>query len=145
MANNLDFLDVIATELLRLNISPAGTVFVNKLPAEPSDCIALFGLIGTFVNQQRDVPGLQFPRFQCIVRAKDYNDAADKFQAVRTALHGKIGWILPNGVNTATDPYLRIMRLHIESDGGPLGEDEQGRTEFSCNFLAEYHYYDATP
>lgn len=140
--SNLDFLDEIARYLVTQGIGTAGTnIFVNELPDTPANCVAIFGLVGTTVQQQRDVPGLQFPRFQVVVRNTDYNDAADKFQAVRTALHGKVGLILPVGVNTATSPYIRVMRCHIETDGGPIGKDETGRVEFSCNFTAEYHHY----
>ena len=143
MANNLDILDVLANEVKRLN--PTLKVFVNKQPPDPSDCVTFFGQTGTVVQAQRDVPGLQFPRFQVVCRAAAYNDAADAAQAVRSVLHGMIGTKLPNGVNTATDPYVRIMRCHVEYEGGPLGEDDQGRTEFSTNYLAEYHHYDPTP
>ena len=143
---NLDFLDEIARHLDVQNLVTEGTdVFVNELPDDPANCVAIFGLIGTTVQQQRDVPGLQFPRFQLIVRNTDYNDGADKFQAIRSALHGIIGRTLPASANTATDPYIRVMRCHIETDGGPLGRDDKGRTEFSCNFIAEYHHYDPAP
>lgn len=146
MAHKLDFLDAIGNELIRVQeLVPdveSVEVFVNKQPGEPDDCIALFGLLGTFIGEQRDVAELKFPRFQLVTRAVDYNDASDQFEAARTALHGKIGLILPHGVNTATDPYIRIMRMHVESEGGPLGEDDKGRSEFSCNFVVEYHTYD---
>ncbi len=145
MANKLDFLDCLANELVRQSKATTGKIFVGKLPATPDDSIALFGQTGSVVQQQRDVPGLQFPRFQVVTRAKGYNDAADAAQGVRDVLHGMIGVILPHGVNTATDPYIRVMRCHIEYEGGPLGEDDQGRSEFSTNYLAEYHWYDPTP
>ena len=137
MANKLDILDCLANEVKRVN--PSLKVFVNKLPPDPADCIALFGATGTVVQAQRDVPGLKFPRFQVVSRAADYNDASDAAQAARDVLHGMIGVILPHGVNTATQPYIRVMRCHVEYEGGPLGEDDQGRTEFSTNYLAEYH------
>ena len=146
MANNLDFLDELANYLQVLLIGTAGTnIFVNKQPADVDNCVCLFGLPGATAGAGRDVPGLQFPRYQAIIRNTSYNDGADKFQAVRTALHGLIGKILPNGVNIATTPYIRIMRSHAEQEGGPIGEDDKGRSEFSINFIAEYHHYDATP
>lgn len=142
MANNLDFLDCLANELVRQSAATSGKIFVGKQEATPDDQIAIFGATGTVVQQQRDVPGLQFPRFQVVTRAPAYNDAADASQAVRDVLHGMVGVILPHGVNTATSPYIRVMRCHVEYDGGPLGEDDQGRSEFSTNYIAEYHYYD---
>ncbi len=139
----LDFLDEIARYLDSLGIVTEGTdVFVNKQPGDIDNCVSLFGLVGPTVQAQRDVPGLQFPRFQVIVRNTDYNDASEKFQAVRSALHGIIQQILPVGVNTATTAYIRVMRCHADQEGGPIGEDDKGRSEFSCNFTAEYHHYD---
>lgn len=143
---NLDFLDEMARYLDSLDIGTAGTdLFVNNLPDDVNNCVGLFGLTGPTIQQSRDVPGLQFPRFQAFIRNSDYNDGADKFQAVRTALHGKIGLILPVGVNVATTPYIRVMRCHADQEGGPIGKDPRGRFEWSVNFTAEYHHYDPTP
>lgn len=137
-----DFLDLLAGHLIAQGAATSGSIFVNKHPADPDNCITLMGSTGTNLTSSRDVAGLQFPRFQVVVRNTDYNDASDALDAVRNALHGMIGEILPAGVNVATTPYIRVMRCHAEQDGGPIGEDEQGRTEFSINFIAEYHKYD---
>lgn len=143
MANKLDFLDEIAAFLQYKSCGTTGTnIFVNKQPGDVDNCISIFGLPGTHMGAGRDIAAMQFPRFQIIVRNTDYNDAADKFQAVRTALHGLIGQILPYNATVATDPYIRVLRCHAESDGGPIGEDEKGRAEFSINFDAEYHHYE---
>lgn len=140
----LDFTDELANYLDYLNIGTAGTdIFVNKQPSDVDNCVCLFGLPGTTLQSGRDVPGLQFPRFQVVVRNTDYNDGADKLQAVRTALHGLIGKLLPVTAVPATDPYIRVMRCHAEQEGGPIGEDDKGRAEFSINFIAEYHHYEA--
>lgn len=138
----LDFLDCLANELIRLEVIATGHVFVNKQLSTPDDCLAFFGLPGTNIQDQRDVPGLQFPRFQLVARDADYNDASDLAQAARDVLHGMVGVILPHGVNTDEDPYIRVMRCHADIEGGPLGEDDQGRSEFSTNYIAEWHYYD---
>jgi hypothetical protein len=148
MANKLDILDCLANELIRQSAATSGKIFVNQLPSKPDDAIALFGQTGSVIGAQRDVPGLKFPRFQLITRGSGptgYNDAADLAQGARDVLHGMIGVILPHGVNTTTDPYIRILRCHAEYEGGPLGQDDQGRDEFSTNYLVEYHYYDPTP
>lgn len=143
----LDFLDEIARYLdgAVAGITEGTNIFVNELPESPGDCVSLWGLPGTSPGDSRDVPGLQFPRFQLIVRNADYNTAADLFQLIRTALHGKVNLILPVGVNVATTNYIRVMRCHIDTEGGPLGKDDQGRSEFSANYIAEYHHYDPTP
>lgn len=142
----LDFLHEIGKYLASQGLGTINTdITIAVQPADINNCISLFGLTGTNLGAQRDVPGLQFPRFQAVIRNVDYNDAADAHQAVRSALHGKIGLILPVGVNVATTPYIRVMRCHAEQEGGPIGQDGQGRFEFSINFIAEYHHYDATP
>ena len=139
----IDFLDALANYLIDESVVETGHIFVNKLPPDPNDCVALLGLVGPTSDTTRDVPGLQFPRFQAIIRAVDYNDANDKYQAVRAAMHGIVGITLPADANVNTDPYIRVMRCHTDQDGGPIGEDDQGRTEFSVNFTAEYHHYEA--
>ena len=142
----LDFLHEVGKYLASQGLGTINNdITIAIQPPDVNNCISLFGLTGINIAAQRDVPGLQFPRFQAIVRNVDYNDAADKFQGLRTALHGKIGLILPVGVNTAVDPYIRVMRCHAEQEGGPIGQDPQGRFEFSINFIAEYHHYDPTP
>lgn len=139
----LDILDELAHWL---EDSGVGTrtvdIFVNKQPADVDNCVCLFGLTGLNLSTPRDVSQLQFPRLQALVRNTDYNDAADKLQEVRAALHGLIGKILPEGVNINTTSYIRVLRCHSEQDGGPIGEDDQGRSEFSINFIAEYHHYE---
>lgn len=139
-----DFLDVLAGELQRLGIGTEGVdLFTNKMP-KVANQITLLGLPGTNLTAARDVAGLQFPRFQAFIRNEDYDTGSTNLQAVRTALHNKIGINLPYGVNTATTPYVRLKRCHVEQEGGPIGEDELGRAEFSINFIAEFHYVDPT-
>jgi hypothetical protein len=141
----LDILDELAGYLQSEGVGTKGTnVFVNKIPAKVNNAVGLFGATGFNIGQPRDIKELQFPRFQVFVQNVDYNDAADKFQEVRTALHNLIGVNLPVGVNTNTTPYIRVMRCHAEQEGGPIGEDDQGRSGFSANFAAEYHHYDPT-
>jgi len=111
-------------------------VFLGELPATPNACVAFFGLPGTNIMAQRDVAGLQFPRFQIITRSPDFEEAATFMQSVRDSLHGLIG---------LTTSHYRILRCHAEQEGGPLGQDDQGRFEFSINFMAEYHVLPVTP
>ena len=141
----LNFLDEIADYLQNQSIGTAGTdIFVNKQPADVDNCVTLLGITGLNLADQRDVKELQFPRFQVITRNTDYNDASDTHEAVRTALHNLIQQILPVGVDVNTTAYIRVMRCHAEQEGGPIGEDKKGRSEFSVNFLAEFHHYDPT-
>lgn len=108
----------------------ATDVFVGKLPATPDTCQALFGLPGGVIGDQREVASLAFPRVQLISRAESYETASANMDAWREALHNKYGIILP---------HFRILRCHAEQEGGPIGQDDQGRFEFSINFVIEYN------
>lgn len=124
-----DFLNELGDYLATAGIGTVATnLFIGELPASPDNCVALLGLPGSVIGQAREVATLQFPRFQAIIRNTSYDTASDKLQAVRTALHNKYGVILP---------HWRILRMHAEQEGGPIGTDDQDRFEFSINFIAE--------
>lgn len=124
-----DFIDEIGDYLATAGVGTVATnIFIGELPPDPDNCVALFGLPGQVIGDQREVPSLQFPRVQALIRNKSYDLASDKMQAVRTALHGKYGLLLPN---------WRVLRIHAEQEGGPIGTDDQDRFEFSINFVAE--------
>lgn len=137
-----DFLDEIADKLATAGVgtvattSNTGDIFIGILPATPDNCIALFGLPGSTIGDQREVAALQFPRFQVVARNVSYASASTKLQAVRTALHGIYDVQLAN---------WRVLRCHAEQEGGPIGEDDQGRFEFTVNFVAEIHANTPTP
>lgn len=136
-----DFLGDIAAYLQNQSVGTAETdIFWGVLPAEPDDCVALLGTVGTTLTEARDVSELQFPRFQVIVRNGGYADGLDKLAAVRSALHGIVDLILPVGADPEVDSYRRVLRCHAEQEGGPIGQDERGRFEFSINFIAEHHF-----
>ena len=101
---------------------------VGKLPDKPDNCVALLGLFGTTIDDAREIRTLQFPRFQALIRATTYDAASDLHQTVRTTLHARYGVILP---------HWRILACHAEQEGGPIGQDDKGRYEFSINFIAE--------
>jgi hypothetical protein len=128
------FLDEIADYLADATTAPdIGTVgtdiFVNKLPTSPDNCVAILGLTGPLLaSSNRHISSLVFPRFQVFIRNKDDALGAAKLADVRTKLHAKYGVLLPN---------WRIMNCHAEQEGGPIGTDEQDRSEFSINFIAE--------
>lgn len=122
-----DFLDTLADLLEAKGID---RVFVGKQPPSPDKCITLLGLPGTTLTDSRDVKEMQFPRYQLLARAKTYSEASALFQQARNVLHGIIGLDIDD---------IRIKRNHVEQEGGSLGEDDKGRSEFSCNFIAQYH------
>lgn len=128
-----DFLNEIADYMADAATSPdigtvATDIFIGEQPATPDNCVSIFGLPGTVIGDQREVASLQFPRFQVIVRNTSYENGSNKLQDVRTKLHGKYGLDLPS---------WRVLRLHAEQEGGPIGSDDQNRFEFSINFIAE--------
>lgn len=130
------FLDEMATYLDTQNASLIYTadsgrnVFKGVLPPDPDSCVAILGASPQTLGQNRDVAELQFPKFQVITRSKDYETAASLMALVRATFHGVIGLSLTS---------YRVLRCHAEQEGGPIGQDEQGRHEFSCNFIAEHH------
>lgn len=137
MARADDFLDQLAVYLEANGVT---TVKTAIQPSDPAICTTLLGLPGSTVQSNRDVAELQFPRFQAIIRNPDYDEASEQYRIVRELLHGMLGVNLPVGVNTSTTPYVRVMRCHADQEGGPIGDDEQGRYEFSINFTAEINY-----
>jgi len=111
-------------------------IFAGVLPATPDKAVAILGLPGANLTAQRDIKDLNFPRFQVVTRDKDFEVAADLLVKVRNSLHGLIG------VNLTS---WHIMRCHAEQEGGPIGEDDDGRYEFSINFTAEYYSIPEAP
>lgn len=130
------FLDEIASKIaadvagLEFDNAAGRNVFVGVIPASPDKAVAIMGLPGTNIQDHRDIAELHFPRFQIITRSDDYEEAATLFEDVRTSLHGLIAHDLPT---------WHIMRCHVEQEGGPLGQDGEGRFEFSTNYISEYY------
>jgi len=112
------------------NTDAGRNTFAGTYPDSPANLTALIGTTGSNIQAQRDVKELTFPRFQLVVRDEDYETAATKFEAARGILHGIIGVTL----TTKT-----LLRCHAEQEGGPIGQDKEGRYEFVGNFNAEYY------
>ncbi len=129
-----DFLSELANYVVLQGVAVDSAVKVNVLPDSPDACVAIFGLPGEDPRDQRDIPELELPRFQVITRSADYGEASELLRKVRVALHGRIGLFLP---------HYRILRMHADQDGGPIGKDDAGRHEFSINFTVEHHYSDS--
>ncbi len=108
-------------------------IFVAKMPGEPDDLIAIHGLPG-FEQPSRYIREHIYPRFQVTIRAADYDDGVAKLAAVRNALHVQIGIMMGNHY---------VMRCHAEQEGGPIGDDDEGRPEFSINFTAQARYVES--
>lgn len=104
--------------------------FVGVYPDSPNDLTALIGIVGSNIQAQRDVKELSFPRFRLVVRDDSYENGDAIFTTARNILHGLIG---------VTIGTKRILRCHVEQEGGPIGQDDQGRYEFVCTMNAEWH------
>lgn len=108
-------------------------IFVGKQPATPDNCISILGNLGAR-QPDANIAELMYPRFQILVRNTDYLTGSAKLHDVRTALHDKIALSLTN--------YF-IYFIRADQEGFPIGEDEQGRPEFSINFSSEIRYGDS--
>ncbi len=126
-----DFVDDVAVYLGTQGIGNTSgasvNVFAGKYPDTPDNIVAVLGLEG---GQQpnSNVREFIYPRFQVVIRNTDYDTGASKFQAVRTALHVLIG---------ADFAHHKVLRCHVQSDGGPIGQDDKDRYEWSINFYAQ--------
>lgn len=126
MAN---FWDDIADYLQDQGVGTVGTdIFVGKAPPTPDSLIAIIPSNAGSAAPNMYIRDLIYPRFQVYIRNEDWSAGADKLYEVRQALHVKIGLALNNH---------RALRIHAQQEGGPIGEDGQGRSEFSINFAAE--------
>lgn len=110
--------------------------FCGVYPDTPSDLTALLGMVGSNITASRDVKELTFPRFQLVVRDSNYEEGSARYELARSILHGLIG------VELST---IKVLRCHAEQEGGPIGQDDQGRFEFAGNFVAEYYVIPEAP
>ena len=78
-------------------------------------------------------PDMANLNIQAVCRAKTYFQARDDAWAIFNALHGTSGWNMPNVTGSGPD-YLAMV---VEAITTPqyIGQDENGRFEFSTNFI----------
>lgn len=129
-----EFIDDVAEYLADQGIGSttgaAVNIFVGKQPDDPDDCVSIWGLEGGQLPNP-NVKAFVYPRFQVLIRNTDYAAGGVKLKAVRDALHVLIG---------ATFDNFYVLRCHVQSEGGPIGQDEKDRFEFSINFYAQARY-----
>lgn len=107
-------------------------IFCGIYPADPDNAIALLGLPAQ--TPSVDIPDFEYPRFQVVVRNTDYQTAAQVLRDVRGLLHDKLAVTLTN---------FYCLYIRSEQDGGPIGQDDKGRYEFTINFTAQIRYADS--
>ncbi len=140
MSLSKDFLDQVADYLQNEGIGyfievPGHPVdiFVGKQYDDPANSVSIIGLPGA-TPTNNTVAELEFPRFQVLIRNEDYGTGSDKLRAIRNALHDQLALSFPN--------YF-CYHIMAEQEGGPIGDDEKRRPEFSINFTARTRYADS--
>jgi len=104
----------------------ATDLFVAHAPEKPNTCIAVIDTGG--VKPSAYIP-IKEPTFQVFIRSADYTTGKTLCDSVRTALHGKVGYLINN------ETYFYF--IHLISEPGHLGKDENGRELFSINFICK--------
>lgn len=121
-------IEEIANYLVNLGMGTMGSnIFLGHLPPSPDNAITVLDTGG--VEPDRELP-IDNPTFQVIVRNTDYETGYNNLLAIKEALHKKANWqIYENGKY-----YYYIFAL---SNGGHIGRDDNGRDEFSINFIGK--------
>jgi len=139
MSRKIDFLSQLA-DYLSINgmgeTNPDNgivNIFCGIYPSDPDDCVALLGLIGSTLPNI-NIPDFEYPRFQVVVRNADYETGSQVLRDVRSLLHDKLAVALPN---------YYCLYIQAQQDGYPIGQDDEGRYEFSINFTAQIRYGDS--
>ena len=121
----MSYLTDITDRLATLNLGTAGTnLFQGYLPNDPINSIAVINTGGTAPDM--DIP-TKSPTFQVLVRNNDFLTGEARLEKVRNELHR-----IANTTYGSTYFYY-IAAL---SEGGHIGQDEQGAFMFSINFKA---------
>ena len=127
---SVDFLsqlaDYLAREGLGSSLVAPVNIFVNKYPDQPDNMIALVGNSGQPPSVY--IPEFEYPRFQIVIRDMDYITGAGKLRAIRQVLHDKL--------MVTTENFVALY-IQADSEGGSIGEDNNGRAEFTINFRAQ--------
>jgi hypothetical protein len=69
---------------------------------------------------------------QIISRAKEYQEASDDAWEIFNAIHGTFGWTL-SGYLSAREYLCEVIEAN--SDPQYIGKDDNGRFEFSTNYI----------
>lgn len=116
----------IAARLAAKGLGTVGTnIFVNTKPSTPDNLIAVFGYAGQPLERTHDTSGNDHPGIQVWVRNTSAGTARTNIEKVYNNLDG-----ITNTTLTSTF-YLGIW---ANQSPEPMGQDENGRTEFVVNF-----------
>lgn len=107
-----------------------GNIFINSLPDQPNEAIGIFGTGGPMIDPRNEYAGRAI---QVLIRTvpNDPRPGERLAQAVIDRLKGFNSGYLAAGGNWIVD-------IAAQQDGpNNIGQDENGRYEFSQNFLIE--------
>jgi hypothetical protein len=119
-------------EAAGLGLTFQTNLFVGTLPAQAQDnCVVVYDTPGwepdlTFNPDEK----YDKPSIQVLVRNRDYRQAYDLVNDIKTELHG-LGHEVWNGTT------YELVRCSQEPF--PLGHDEKNRVRFVCNFDIQRH------
>lgn len=120
--------DDVAKYLANGGVGTLGTdVFSDRYPATPVNLVAVLDTTGN-QTPSKDVAELRYPSYQVMVRDEDYPAALTKCEQIRALLHVKIGLQLE---------HYYVMRSHLRFEFQCIGQDGEGRWEFTATFDAE--------
>lgn len=113
----------IANKSETLLLGTVGTdIFVSKMPPDTDNCFAVYDTSG--LPSDPYLP-IRQPTLQIVVRNTSYTTGKAKIEAVRKALHQLANF---------TQDSIYFYMILANSDGGYIGQDANGRHEFSINF-----------
>ena len=107
-----------------------GNIFINSMPSAPNEAIAIFATGGPEIDRRNEYAGRAI---QVLIRTvpNDPRPGETMSQAVIDLLKGFNGGYLAAGGNYIVD-------IAAQQDGpNNIGTDENGRYEFSQNFIVE--------
>lgn len=102
----------------------------HRLPGAPDRCT----LIGESGGGESNFycPDIINLNIQAVTRAKTYFQARNDAWVVFNVLHGTAGW---NMLSVGSGPDYLVMAIEAMTTPQYIGQDENGRFEFSCNYI----------
>lgn len=117
-----------AVEGLTYSDIAGGNIFIDRLPQGPDRAIAVYSAAGPEADSKLPYDPVDF---QVVIRSEQGGLwAHEVWKDIYSALHGLRNTTLPDGT------YL-VYCLATSSSPFPLGEDENGRPQFSIDFRSE--------
>jgi hypothetical protein len=116
-----------AVEGLAYSEAAEGNVFIDKLPTTPDRAVCVYATPGPEADSKLPYDPVTF---QVVVRGEAMAWPLVTWTRVRDVLHGLRNVTLPGG-------ELMIWCIATQSSPFRLGEDENGRPQYSANYRAE--------